>query len=72
MSRGAGCTFRVTNGVSDDLLGAEQSQESSYSWDQFLFVSLYTAAAYDIISLFNGVQRQRDLCALTLISLGRN
>lgn len=28
MRRGAGCSFRVTNDVSDDLLGAEQSQES--------------------------------------------
>lgn len=55
LRKGARCTFRVTNGVSGDLLGAEQSQESSCSWDQFLFVSLYAAAAYDPVSPFNGV-----------------
>lgn len=55
MRRGARCIFTMTDGVSDDLLRAEQSQGSSFSWDQFLFVSLYKAAAYDPISPFNGV-----------------
>lgn len=55
MRRMVSCVFTMTNGVSGDLLRAERSQGSSSSWDQFLFVSLYKAAAYDLISPLNEV-----------------
>lgn len=55
MRRMASYVFTMTNGVSGDLLRAERSQGSSSSWDQFLFVSLYKAAAYDLISPLNEV-----------------